>query len=66
MASLLGKIHHKVKAFKTSLETGDLATISYKSDTKHLSDTGGGEESDKDRRIRELEAEVARLKDRER
>jgi hypothetical protein len=69
---LLGQIHSKVKAFKTSLETGDLATISYKSETvsgggKHLSDTGGEEESAaKDRRIRELEAEVARLRDRER
>ena len=50
-----------MKAFKTTLETGDLATTK-----KHLSDTGGGEETNKDRRIIELEAEVARLKDRER
>jgi hypothetical protein len=50
-----------VKAFKASLETGDLATTK-----KHLSDTGGGEDTtDKDRKILELEAEVARLKDRE-
>jgi hypothetical protein len=49
------------------LETGDLATNSYKStDSKHLSDTGGGEETSKDRRIRELEEEVSRLRDRER
>jgi len=54
-----------VKAFKTSLETGDFATLTISS-TKHQSDTGGGEESSKDRRIRELEEEVARLRERER
>jgi hypothetical protein len=36
--------------------------------SKHLSDTGGGDEKSrsKDLRIRELEEEVARLKERER
>ena len=31
LASLLGQLHLKVKTFKTSLETGDLGTLSYKS-----------------------------------
>ena len=62
LAHLLGQLHCKVKAFKTTLETGDLATSS----KKHLSsDTGGGEDTDKDRRIRELEEEVAMLRERE-
>jgi hypothetical protein len=51
------------------VEAGDfsISTNQQTVTSKHLSDTGGGIDSDsKDRRIRELEEEVARLRERER